>query len=353
LNYYNENDPKAVAWLRELVKAQLIPAGEIDDRSILDVKPSDLTAFTQCHFFAGIGGWAYALRLAGWPDTRPVWTASCPCQPFSCAGKQLAEADERHLWPVFRQLVAECKPATIFGEQVASKLGRVWLAGIRVDLEGLGYGVGAADLCAAGIGAPHIRQRLYWLADTGHEQAGWGARPSETESGRAFGESSRRSNISGLEYTESDGRGERRAESSGGSAVTRCSPSGMGHAERNGAERSGRKECEPNAASETCRLGRLEGQRRHGDNGHEPGRLDTQPNGPTAGASATCHAAWSDFDLIPCADGKTRRIESGLLALAHGIPGRVGLLRGYGNAIVPQLAAEFIKAYCEITGGTQ
>ena len=63
--YYNEFDPYAAQWLRNLIAAGLIPAGEVDERSIVDVAPSDLAGFVQCHFFAGIGGWALAARLAG------------------------------------------------------------------------------------------------------------------------------------------------------------------------------------------------------------------------------------------------------------------------------------------------
>lgn len=162
-NYYNENDPNAAAWLENLISVGAIPLGDVDRRSIRDVQPGDLDGYTQCHFFAGIGGWSLALRLAGWPDDRPVWTGSCPCQPFSSAGRQRGEADERHLWPVFGALIDECRPASVFGEQVASKLGREWLASVRSDLERMAYAVGAADLCAAGVGAPQIRQRLYWV----------------------------------------------------------------------------------------------------------------------------------------------------------------------------------------------
>lgn len=126
--YYNEIDPYAAEWLRNLIRDGLIAPGDVDERSIADVQPDDLKGYTQCHFFAGIGGWSLALRLAGWPDERTVWSGSCPCQPFSAAGQQRGTADERHLWPEFARLIAERRPPVVFGEQVASKLGRGWLA---------------------------------------------------------------------------------------------------------------------------------------------------------------------------------------------------------------------------------
>jgi DNA (cytosine-5)-methyltransferase 1 len=165
VNFYNEHDPKAAAWLRELIKHEHIPAVIVDERSIEDITPSELTQYTQCHFFAGIGGWSLALRLSGWPEDRPVWTGSCPCQPFSTAGKGGGFADERHLWPAFHHLINQCQPPVVFGEQVASKDGLAWLDLVRADLEASGYTVGASDLCAASVGAPHIRQRLWWVAD--------------------------------------------------------------------------------------------------------------------------------------------------------------------------------------------
>ena len=164
MNYYNENNPYCVEWLRELIDQGLIPPGEVDPRSIQDVEPSDLKGFVQCHFFVGIAGWSVALHLAGWPEDVPVWTGSCPCQPFSVAGKQKKHADERHLWPAFYRLINECRPTAIFGEQVSGKSGLEWLADVRLDLEQSGYAVGGADLAAAGAGALHTRQRLFWLA---------------------------------------------------------------------------------------------------------------------------------------------------------------------------------------------
>jgi DNA (cytosine-5)-methyltransferase 1 len=181
--YYNEIDPYAAQWLRNLIKAGHIVAGDVDERSIEDVRPDDLRGYTQCHFFAGIGVWSYALRRAGWADDRPVWTGSCPCQPFSQAGQGAGFADERHLWPAFHWLIEQCRPPVLFGEQVASKAVGPWLDVVQTDLEGLGFAVGAVAFPSAGVGAPHIRERIYWLADA----AGFGLdgrRSGETRNGR-------------------------------------------------------------------------------------------------------------------------------------------------------------------------
>ncbi len=178
--YYNEFDPKAAAWLRELIKNGAIAKGDVDDRSITEVKPKDLQDYTQCHFFAGIGGWALALEQAGWGN-KPVWTGSCPCQPFSTAGQQAGFKDERHLWPVFFGLIRECLPSVVFGEQVASAIGKGWLDLVCRDLEQEDYACGAAVLTSECIGGPHIRQRLYWLADTASKGLERPARPSLPE----------------------------------------------------------------------------------------------------------------------------------------------------------------------------
>lgn len=162
--YYNEHDPKAAAWLRELIRDGLIPDGFVDERDIQLVAPGDIAGYTQHHFFAGIGGWPEALRIAGWPESKPLWTASCPCQSFSLSGKQKGQEDPRHLWPVFFRLVREHGPEWIFGEQVENAIGHGWLDGIQADLEGEGYAVGHCVLGAHSAGAPHIRQRLYWMA---------------------------------------------------------------------------------------------------------------------------------------------------------------------------------------------
>lgn len=160
--YYNEHDPYAAQWLRNLIAENLIAPGEVDERDIRDVHPAELAAFTQCHFFAGIGIWSAALRSAGWPDDRPVWTGSCPCQPFSAAGAGEGFDDERHLWPHWFWLIAHNRPVAVMGEQVASKDGLAWLDLVSADMDGARYSGGAVDICSAGFGAPNIRQRIYF-----------------------------------------------------------------------------------------------------------------------------------------------------------------------------------------------
>ena len=322
--YYNEHDPKAAAWLRELITAGELPEGEVDVRSIVDVTAADLAGFTACHFFAGIGGWAYALRLAGWPADRPVWTGSCPCQPFSAAGARRGTADERHLWPAFFRLIGECRPDTIFGEQVASKDGLTWLDLVHADLEGADYTVGACDLCAAGVGAPHIRQRLYFVGQLAESiPLGRG--------GRCDGDSERDS-------------GQIQVEGSGAVGVVAKSDCQQEHPATAGRLYTESSECgATRGVAESD--GRLTGD---GDvqRSGEHGRIE-KDGGTGKLADTDSVSFWSACDWLPCTDGKARPVEPGTFPLAHGLPARVGRLRGYGNAIVPQVAAAFIEAVME------
>ena len=300
--FYNEIDPYAAQWLRNLIGAGLIADGDVDERSIVDITAHDLKGYTQCHFFAGIGGWSLALRLAGIPDSRPVWTGSCPCQPFSVAGKGKGTADERHLWPQFARLIDECRPATVFGEQVASAAGRSWCAGVRADLEVMGYAVGCADLCAAGIGAPHIRQRLWWVAHSRHEQCR--RRHSVGSPAGSDGGTTRTDEGSGCAWRSETGQRAQHESTDGGASGWLVDT-----------ERQRRRE-----------------------------RIAWRED--AADVASASKDAWSGI-YVGCADGRARRIEPCIEPLAHGVPARVGRLRAYGNAIVPQVAAEFVMAYEE------
>jgi DNA (cytosine-5)-methyltransferase 1 len=168
--YYNEHDPFAAEWLRRLILFGHVAPGEVDERSIEDVRPDDLRGFAQHHFFAGVGVWSYALRRAGWGDDRPIWTGSCPCQPFSSAGKGLGFADERHLWPAFHWLIRQCRPDGVLGEQVEGKDGYPWFDLVSTDLEAEDYTCGTVPFPAAGVGAPEGRHRLYWMAHANDAQ---------------------------------------------------------------------------------------------------------------------------------------------------------------------------------------
>jgi len=349
--YYNENDPKMAAWLHELIKADLIADGLIDERSIADVTADDLKGFSQCHFFAGIGGWSYALRLAGWPDDRPVWTGSCPCQPFSAAGKGRGTKDERHLWPEWFRLIRKCKPVTIFGEQVEAAINHGWLDLVSSDLEREGYRVGAIGLPACGVGAPHIRQRLWFVADTGKQRLEGLARNGNdrNEPGR-LDENTTGSITESCEFNRLadskllgcecqpviDSAGiqrtldteERPREPIGAHST---SSGRMGNTEHNGSS------C---AAMPGCAA--------HTGDGSEEGQDNAGESEGAGGAvvpGTVCN--WQNPDWLYCRDDKWRPVEPGLEPLANGIPERVVRLRGYGNAIVPQVAAEVIKTYME------
>ena len=484
--YANENEPYAAQWLRNPWTD-----ATVDDRSILDVRADDLRGHDRCHFFAGIGGWEYALQLAGWPEDWPVWTGSCPCQPWSVAGKRDGYDDDRDLWPAFFRLIDACRPAVIFGEQVASadvigaigasdlhglwsgevlirisewlegadlsavpslhdgsgqrlpqdeaetdqseqevareesrvgprlqcsgprqtegpadgdflrgsagaggrgilrgnrdlvrsleaegverpiaapdrtragiyvreyaggdlrlqrdgervgarshppgrsgssgsqsgELQRLipeirrsttesyrleWITRVRTDLEGIGYRFGASVLPACSVGAPHIRQRLFWVAD-------------RSRSGLA-------------RRTESPARQE-------------CAPAERGRdAGRLGDAKRARDEDDGYGAA-ACEERRVQGAM------GERERLWPDP--------------WQPSDLVHCADGKARRTQPGLRPLVDGVPflladgrtregvSRTGCLKALGNAIVPSLAAIFVRAYMDIRdrkGGDQ
>ena len=448
--YYNEHDPFAAAWLRNLIAGGHIAPGDVDERDIRDVRPDDLRDYAQCHFFAGIGGWSYALRLAGWPDDEPVWTGSCPCQPFSSAGRRGGTSDERHLWPHWFHLINVCRPPIVFGEQVASKDGLAWLDLVSADLEGAAYAVGAADLCAAGVGAPHIRQRLWFVADAD----GGRASAERKQRGGQQRQQPKDGRLVLVADTERDGRiircrtgGLDRAQAADGSLLVDAASKQVGLPGRarltggpypwspadwlpcrdgkarpvepiaqqmvDGLSRAmGRLRSDPEAqrkvihaataaglAEQTLRtlrggddpsavwqaLGRCVGfpeatlllagvcqqSRQLGDifNSAAPGgeqehqallrALRCEPAPAACAPQGREHPqqlAGQLGDALPELSQAGSSLRGHLdalrqftgLPLAHGVPGRVGKLRAYGNAIVPQVAAEFIAAAAEI-----
>jgi DNA (cytosine-5)-methyltransferase 1 len=443
VNLYNDIDPKTCSWTKELINLGLIPPGNVVCKSIRDIQPDEIKEYTQVHLFNGISGWAFAAKLAGWPPERPAWFASAPCQPFSCAGRGGGTDDERHLWPELMRLIRACRPPVVFGEQVASAAvvgsvgkrtakttGPVWLDGISADLASENYACGAVVLGAHSVGAPHIRQRLYWVADAGRQCderrgiAGVVEGPSRVAEGEDLDQTRRNDPL--------------RERQRGGDADSDCGPAyGMAHPQCDGRrpDESGRG---PEGRAADRGLGGmadvqqqgLEGHPGDGDHRDEPRRVGADSTGPTAtsggaggvdnsagsrrigaqpesegdprdearvrvsgaagstgrlgepdgagrvegrstpettghGSPAEPAGSWSDFTVLQCRDGKARRTQSSIFPLVDGLPkgvvrsrdpgapitpdataeARTMRLRGYGNAIVPPLAAEFIRAY--------
>jgi len=395
--YYNEFDHAAAHILRALIDDGVLAPGDVDTRSIKEVMPDDLDGYTQCHFFAGGGLWSVAARLAGWPDDRPLWTGSCPCQPFSAAGKGLGTDDPRHLWPDFHRLIRARRPAVVMGEQVAGAAGYGWFDGVRFDLESEGYASRAVDFPACSVDAPHQRNRLYWIAveHAASQRRGKGLAQPEFRGGWPTPAGANAS------IHMACGEGERGRERASAQRGQQEQPqSGVRNGECPACGGSGRvgpffpggmSTICANCTSPGVTLGdafgtRLEGQRWHGDGVGRPeqGRPVAAPDGSAATSdvgddvSGGCAGSglpnerrsqvlvaagsdgratvrsdrrngtyWSDAEWLLCHDGKARRAEPSIRLLVDGLPGRVDLWRVGGNAIVPEAAAEVIAAYLD------
>ncbi len=153
--------------------------------------------------FSGIGGFDLAAEWMGWrnvfhverdpfcqrvlayhfPNSQPfddvttfdgrpwrgrvdILTGGFPCQPYSTAGKRLGKDDERHLWPEMRRIISEIAPTYVVGENVRGLTN--WNGGlvfeeVCVDLEALGYEVWTGIIPAAGVSAPHRRDRVWFV----------------------------------------------------------------------------------------------------------------------------------------------------------------------------------------------
>lgn len=404
--YYNEIDPFAAQWLRNLIAAGHIAPGDVDTRSITDVRADDIRHYTQCHFFAGVGVWSYALRLAGWPDDRPVWTGSCPCQPFSAAGKGEGFADDRHLYPAWSNLIRECRPARIYGEQVEAAIRHGWIDLVQDDMEASGYAFGKVCLPAASVGAPHIRSRLWFMAHTlgdtknsgcfrgklgneaktepqaycGGEKEGcrWHDVANDgtssnlantlreqthtTHKSRLYTSTASNSDACRLADTTNKGFSQWRDKSSQQSGQIEQSErlrsddqladTMLGKWNKRPNVESNRRTNKTEQDGMGCFVDELANANSAGCiQGSEPAKAagHRHPVGADGWDDRNerpdeINQFWRAADWLFCRDGKWRPVEPGTFPLADRVTGRVGRLRAYGNAIVPQVAAEIIKA---------
>lgn len=335
--YYNDTSKAACAVMRQLIADGVIPAGDVDDRSIEDVLPDDLRDYTQCHFFAGGGLWPVAARLAGWPDERRIWTGSCPCQPYSVAGKGLGADDPRHLWPHFLRLIRAARPPVVMGEQVAGKAGYGWFDGVRADLAGEDYASRSVDIPALAVDAPHERNRMFWVAVGDADAARKFQREGHvSDLGRRALHADACSLDDAFCNRQRKSIGEVRA---GGNAAHDAD--GRLLADRDGAG-------SPPHGRDAGEVGCFpEAERGAEHDAPVSRRVDDPAFGHMAGPGRN-GSFWSDAEWIICHDGKARRTKPGLPLLVDGFPGRVDLWSIAGNAISPVLAAEVIAAFLDM-----
>jgi DNA (cytosine-5)-methyltransferase 1 len=362
-DYYNELDPFAAQWIREMIGLGVLPPGEVDQRSIKDVTPHDLEGFRHCHFFAGVGGWAYAAKLAEWPDDLRLWTGSCPCQPFSTAGEGRGHDDPRDLWPHFFRLIRARRPAHVVGEQVAGKAGLGWLDRVRADLARQDYASRGVDIPACAVDAPNIRSRLYWRAMADAQRLGLGGRPGQPCGDVADGPQARRPQgadgpaerhgggladrpmVDAARDRWGEGRAERRVRGRGNASADAAPSRDLADAGRE------RRRTGLRSGSRHVDMGDAAGQGQQGLSVAE--RFERlagwRPDAERAGRR-TWRSHWADAVWIICHDGKARRAEPSIPLLAHGVHARVPKWRGFGNAINPILAAEVLGALLDDLG---
>ena len=292
--------------------------------------------------FSGIGGLDLAFEWAGgtvvamceiepycrkvlrrhWPDvplfedvrrlraedvgTVDVVYGGFPCQPFSVAGDQKGRDDDRYLWPEFSRLVGELKPCWVVGENVPGIL-HLAADDVCADLERQGYEVGIWDFEAAAVGAPHRRERFFFVAHAGRGLCTRGAVPGAL-------------------------RGER--EAGAASNIERPGGAPIPHAHS------------PRQLQQKGCIKKLRGRFRNGGekviaNADSAGRKEQRSTFPASPkfSSSECGCGWEP--------------EPGVGRVAHGVPHRVDRLRALGNAVVPQQAYPIFRAIIKGEAGDE
>ena len=264
-----------------------------------------------------------------------IITGGFPCQPFSVAGKQAGTDDDRHLWPVMFRIIQEFTPRWVIGENVKGLTNiqdGVVFETVCTDLEGAGYEVRTFNIPAAGVGAPHRRERIWIVAHAKcfNESEPIG-RSDETQSriqeehrqnDSATGKFSRTGSVWGTNNGHEDMEDSRRTLQQG-TELREKNEDEVGEGYANQHQRSG--------SSSESNVANTESSNRHDDEAvTRDGESSTQEifgNGSSVSGESTWWHTEPDVGRV-----------------AYGVPGRVYRLKGLGNSIIPKIAEEIGRA---------
>ena len=279
-----------------------------------------------------------------------IITGGFPCQPFSVAGKQAGTDDDRHLWPVMFRIIQEFTPRWICGENVKGLTNiqdGVVFETVCTNLEGEGYEVRAFNIPAAGVGAPHRRERI-WIVANSRRTLRQGTELRETnedEVREGYANQHQRSS-STSEFDVANAKGERTRENDEGLRSRTSGVSG----------RQGTSGTEEDVANTYARLsnGTYEEVQSRGQT------INTSSEGSTDVANTESSDRNDNEAVTRDGESSTQEVfgngssisgestwwhvEPDVGRVAHGIPGRVYRLKGLGNSIVPKIAEEIGKA---------
>jgi DNA (cytosine-5)-methyltransferase 1 len=309
-----------------------------------------------------------------------IITGGFPCQPFSVAGKQKGTSDDRHLWPEMFRIIQELKPRWVIGENVKGLVnlqdGMVFET-VCTDLEGEGYEVRAFNIPAAGVGAPHRRERIWIVAHAkrynktdeigGSDETSRGIQEEHRQDDSSARLTSRTSSIRQTNNGHEDMEDSRRTLQQGTELreknedevregyANQHQRSGSTEGYANQHQRSG-STSESNVADTYARLsnGTYEEVQSRGQT------FDTSSEGSTDVANTESSDRHDNEAITRDGEPSTQEIfgngssvsgesswwhtEPDVGRVAHGIPGRVYRLKGLGNSIVPKIAEEIGKA---------
>ena len=273
---------------------------------------------------------------SAWRGRVDIISGGFPCQPYSSAGKRMGKDDERHLWPEMLRIIREAAPTYVVGENVRGLLnwsGGVVFEEVCADLEAAGYDVWTGILPAAGIGAPHRRDRVWFVA---HAHGGADVRTPGRDAGTGASEGiperhevripDQSGDLRDAADTERDGLEHRTQSGSitGSEGATRERIAG--HAASEGQDGN-----PPHTDSEVFQRG--DGEGAPGRSAHQGERA--QPLGKSG--------CWEIFPTQPPVCGGNDGLPRELDGITFS-KWRNESIKAYGNAIVPQVALEIFKA---------